>query len=259
MNTVETAEPTLLFDWGQPRPRQWTVLGFIGASLLLHALCFYIFQIVYRPTLVLLPPPARVGLITSGSEEGRTLLRWAEAEDPALASATMRPPDSRARALPKLQHIPSYVSEEPHLQEPPPLVVDLRPPSPQPPGPVPAQHRQVAANTATAATSIVFSEELADLGQAELPSTKFSAASKEQPESIRFRVAVGARGEIRFCFPLNSSGDAALDEQARKYLTLARFPARSTIDNAQLVWGIATVQWGNDLAPPAAKPTTTSP
>jgi hypothetical protein len=256
---TETAEPALLFNWSEPRPRQWTVLGFIGGSLLLHALCFYVFQIVYHPTLVLLPPPARVGLITSSSEEGRTLLRWAEAEDPALASATMRPPDSRARALPKLQHIPSYVSEEPHLQEPPPLMVDLRPPSAQPPGPVPRQPRQILANTATAPTSMVFSEELAALGPAELPSTKFSATSNEQPESIRFRVAAGPKGEIRFCFPLNSSGDAALDEQARRYLALARFPARSTIDNAQLVWGIATVQWGNDLAPPPVKPTTTSP
>jgi hypothetical protein len=145
------------------------------------------------------------------------------------------------------------------LQEPPPLLMDLRPPSPQPPGPVPMQPRQVAASAAAATTSIVFSEELAALGQAELPSTKFSATSNEQPESIRFRVAAGLHGEIRFCFPLNSSGDAALDEQARRYLMLARFPARSTIENAQLIWGIATVQWGNDLTPPPAKPTTTAP
>lgn len=254
---MNPAEPALLFDWGAPRPRQWKVLGFIGASLLLHALCFYIFQIVYRPTLVLLPPPARVGLITTSSEEGRTLLHWVEAEDPALASATMRPPDSRARALPKLQHIPSYLSEEPHLQEPPPLVVDLRPPSPQPPGPVPMPHRQVAPNTAGAPTSILFSEELAPLGPAEFPSMKFSAATNEQPESIRFRIAIGGYGEIRYCFALNSSGDAALDEQARKFLMLTRFSTRSTIDSAQLPWGIATVQWGNEVAHPPAKSTTT--
>jgi outer membrane biosynthesis protein TonB len=254
----ETAETPLIFNWDAPSSRQLTILAFIAASLVLHALCFYLFQIVYRPAIVLLPPPARVNLITSSSEEGRTLLRWIEAEDPALASATLRPPEARGRALPKLQHVPSYLSEEPQLREPPPLVVDLRPPSPQPPGPVPMQHRQVRPKATAVTTAIAFSEELRDFGAAEFPATKFSAATNEQPESIRFRIAVGRRGEVRYCFPVNSSGDAALDEQARKYLALTRFapgsPARDQTDQA-LIWGIATIEWGNDVAHPPATST----
>jgi hypothetical protein len=255
----ETAEAPLLFNWDAPHSRQLTILGFIGASLVLHALCFYVFQIVYRPALVLLPPPARVNLITSNSEEGRTLLRWIEAEDPALASATRRPPEVRGRALPKLQHVPSYMSEEPQLKEPPPLVVDLRPPSPQPPGPVSIQHRQVPPRAIVMTTAVAFSEELRDFGAPQFPSTKFSASSNEQPESVRFRIAVGPRGEVRYCFPLNSSGDASLDEQARKHLALTRFaPGSITRDGTDqtLVWGIATIEWGNDVAHPPATSTT---
>jgi hypothetical protein len=76
---------------------------------------------------------------------------------------------------------------------------------------------------------------------------------------------VNEKGEVRYCFLQSSSGDAALDEQARKYLALTRFPAirnspaparnaspsdagGSTV--ASLTWGIATLEWGNDLAPP---------
>ena len=267
----ETAEAPLLFNWDAPRSGQSTVLAFIAASLALHALCFYVFQIVYRPALVLLPPPARVSLITSDSEEGRTLLRWIEAEDPALASATLRPPEARGRALPRLQHVPSYTYEEPQLQEPPPLIVDLRPPSPQPPGPVPMQHRQVPSNATVMTTAVAFSEELRDFGVAAFPVTKFSAATNEQPESVRFRIAVSPRGEVRYCFPLNSSGDAALDEQARKHLALTRFTPGSTrtmeavvpaagetpaTTERSLTWGIATIEWGNDVAHPPAKSTT---
>ncbi|MGI8433070.1 MAG: hypothetical protein ACR2MW_12365, partial [Chthoniobacterales bacterium] len=60
--------------------------AFLLGSLLLHALCFYLFQIVYPVTVSLLPPPARVNLITADTDEGRLLLRWVEAENSALTS-----------------------------------------------------------------------------------------------------------------------------------------------------------------------------
>ena len=75
---------TLLFNWQPPRPRKLSIVMFVCASALVHAFCFYLFQIVYAPAVVLLPPPAKVSLITSSSEEGRTMLRWIDAEDPAL-------------------------------------------------------------------------------------------------------------------------------------------------------------------------------
>jgi hypothetical protein len=253
----------LLFNWEGPRRRKLAIAGFLIASVIAHAACFYVFQIVYPPTVSLLPPPARVSLISSVSEEGRTLLRWVEAEDPALASTTLPSPETRTYALPKVVHVPSYSGYEPALKQASPLVVDLSIPSAQPPASVPIVRTRTALAATKTPTSIMFSKEIENLGPASLPAMTFAASTGEPPESIRFHIGVGPRGDIRYCFPLNSSGDPALDEAARQYLALCRFPTRSTADTKTgdaLVWGTATIEWGNDVArPPAPAPTTTTP
>jgi hypothetical protein len=92
---------------------------------------------------------------------------------------------------------------------------------------------------------------------------KFAASTGELPAAARFRVGVGPTGEIRYCFPLTSSGDRSLDEQAREYLALCRFSPRassaqattaarsasSTQTDGNLVWGMATIAWGSDVEP----------
>jgi hypothetical protein len=251
------AEP-LLFSWEPPRRRRAAITAFLALSLIAHALCFYIFQIVYPTTVSLLPPPARVSVITSNSEEGRTLLRWIDAEDPALAFTTQRPPEARLHGLPKGEHIPSYLTVEPLLKQVPPPVVDLRMPSSQPPGVVPFVYRQTAPAISPKATSASFSKEFDAFGAPTLPDWSFAGSNDETPEAIRFRVAVSGRGEIRYCFPLNSSGDPALDEQARRYLTLCRFSQSSISDekvDLSLTWGLATIEWGNDVARSRQTPT----
>ena len=250
----------LLFSWEPPRRRRAAITAFLALSLIAHALCFYVFQIVYPTTISLLAPPARVSVITANSEEGRTLLRWIDAEDPALAFTTQRPAEARLRALPKVEHIPSYVAVEPSLKQVPPPVADLRIPSSQPAGAVQFVHRQIAPAISPRQTSASFSKELDAFGAPILPDRSFAASNVETPEAIRFRVAVSGRGEIRYCFPLNSSGDPALDEQVRRYLTLCRFsqsPMSGEKVDRSLTWGIATVEWGNDVAHPRRTPTST--
>src|SRR5207253_9813436 len=103
-------------------------------------------------------------------------------------------------------------------------------------------------------------KEFDGLGAANVAAPSFSASSNEPPDSVRFRVAVGVRGEIRYCLPLNSSGDPALDEQARHYLMLCRFSRRPTTgekSDQSLIWGIATIEWDTDVARPSGTPTTT--
>ncbi len=85
------AEFTPVFDWSPRRGRKLSLISFITASAVVHALCFYVFQVIYPPTVALLPPPARVTVISPNTDEGRLLLRWIEAEDPALSSTTQRP------------------------------------------------------------------------------------------------------------------------------------------------------------------------
>jgi outer membrane biosynthesis protein TonB len=252
--SAEVSASPLLFNWQPPRPRKLSIIAFLCGSLLLHGICFYLFQIVYAPAIVLLPPPAHVTLITADSEEGRSILRWVDAEDPALASATQRSPEWRQRALPKIQHIPSYVAEGPKLKEAPPLVIDTRPPSAHPPGPVPLPRAAPSPSFARVATRISFSDEVSSQGVPQMAPALFTASNHETPQAVRFRIAVGPDGEVRHCFQLNSSGDSALDEQARHQIVLTRFHSAhsATAGSDQPdVWGIATVEWGNDVRRPA--------
>lgn len=259
MNSVSTAAAPgpLLFQWDSPKGRRLAIAMFLVLSIVAHAFCFYVFQIVYPPTVALMPPPARVSLITDDTEEGRSLLRWIESEDPALAFATHRPPEGRFRALPKVAHIPSYLTRDPILKEVPPQVTDLRPPSINPPGPVPISRPPPPRDVGPIATTASFSEEFDALGPPVTPPAQFTASNNESAQSARFRVAVTAQGGIRHCFVIESSGDPALDEQARNYLTLCRFPSPSvqpSADNNSLVWGTATLDWGNDISRPPGPP-----
>lgn len=252
---AEAASP-LLFNWDSPRRRRVTIIICLIASLLGHVFCFYLFQIVYPTTVTILPPPVRVSLVSAATEEGKSLLRWIEAEDPALAFATQRPPDARLRALPKLEHVPSYLANEPVLQQIPPVGFDLHIPSAQAPGPVPVlRDNKPSQQPVVTPTTVVFSAELAGFGPPKFSPMQFTASNREPPEAVRFRVAVNPRGEVHYCLPMNSSGDPALDEQARRNVVLCRFTVRSTTAAPdELTWGVATVQWGNDIAPP--QPTT---
>jgi hypothetical protein len=249
-------QSSLLFSWDAPRQRNGAIAGFLLLSLVGHAACFYIFQIVYPPTAALLPPPARVSLINAGTEEGRTLLRWVDAEDPALAFTTRRPAEARGYALPRLEHIPSYFATQPALRPVPPLAADLSMPGSQPPGAVPMFQLPAPPLSQAIPTSVLFSQEIKKLGVPALPPVKFAASLRETPENLRFRVGINSRGEVRYCFPMNSSGDSALDEQARTWLALCRFPSRQTGD--ALTWGIATVQWGNEISFPQPASTTSA-
>jgi hypothetical protein len=256
----ELATKPLLFSWDSPRRRRAAFVAFLALSLLAHAGCFYIFQVVYPPTVTLLPPPARVALITPASEEGRTLLRWIDAEDPAVAFTTHRPPEARLRALPKVEHVPSYHAMEPLLKDLPPLEVDSRAPDSQPPDAVPFMRQKSGSVAGAIPTSVLFSSELDTFGVATLPPLKFVASTGETPEAIRFRVAVGTLGEMRYCFPMNSSGDPGLDEQARLFLMHCRFhkSAPDGKPDALLIWGMATIEWGSDISRPQTRPSGSS-
>jgi TonB family protein len=251
-------DPRLVFAWDQPGRRKWTIAGFLFGSFLFHAFCFYIFQIIYPPAVALLPPPGRVSLIAPNSEEGRVLLRWLEAEDPSLASTTQRPTDGRPLPLPTIQHAPSYLTREPALKEIPAAPSDLRLPSAQPPVAVERPRPQIVGAPKIVPTALRFSPELEALGSIQSPELKFTASGHESPEVAQFRIAVNELGEVRSCFLEKSSGDAALNEQARKYLALCRFsPIRnpqSAIRN-DLTWGLVTVEWGNDIVLPPSTST----
>ncbi|PYI91466.1 MAG: hypothetical protein DME97_14385 [Verrucomicrobia bacterium] len=253
MNVPSTAANDLVFGWEKPGRGKWTLSGFLLASLGLHAFGFYLFQIVYPPAVALLPPPGRVSLIAPDTDEGRQLLRWLEAEDPALASTTQPAPDTKALVLPTIQHAPSYLGRQPVLKDLPPPPPALQIPSARPPAAVEKPSTPAQIITKPVSTVIRFSPELDSLITPQTPELKFSASGRDSPETARFLIAVNEKGEVRHCFLQSSSGDAALDQQARKYLALTRFPAIRNSPSSilgSLTWGTAILEWGNDLAPP---------
>jgi TonB family protein len=248
------SESDLVFVWDQPPRRRLKLAGFLAGSFLLHALCFYLFQIIYPPAVALLPPPGRVTVIAPNTEEGRVLLRWLEAEDPALASTTQPPADGNSLTMPTIQHAPSYLTRQPALRDMPPSPTDPAVPSAQPPGPVPRPPGPPQRAATVTPTAVRLSVELETLGTLQSPQTKFTASGHESAQPAQFRLAVDEKGTVRYCFIERSSGDAALDEQARKYLTLSRFSPRGPAIEIRkdLVWGTADIEWGNDVALPSA-------
>ena len=259
---VSERESSLVFVWDQPGRRRLAITGFVLASLVLHAMCFYIFQIIYPPAVALLPPPGRATIIAPNSDEGRVLLRWLEAEDPALASTTQPPAGGKSLAMPTIQHAPSYLARQPALREIPPLPPDPAVPSGQPPAPIapPRAPNQMVAKITP--TMVRLSPELEAPDSLPRPEMKFTASRHELPQAGQFRIAVDETGAVRYCFVTRSSGDAALDEQARQYLALYRIsvprsPASETRD--RFVWGTATVEWGNDIAAPSSPAKSVAP
>lgn len=263
MNLPSASADDLLFGWEKRGRGKWTLSGFLLGSLLVHAFGFYLFQIIYPPAVTLLPPPGRVTLIAPNSDEGRQLLRWVEAEDPALASNTQVPPEAKALVLPTIQHAPSYLGRQPALKDLPPAPPALQIPSARPPAPVESVSNPGAPTVTAIPTMVRFSGGLDSLIPPQTPELKFAASSRDAPESARFLLGVNEKGEVRHCFLQHSSGDAVLDEQARKYLAATRFLSFRNAPPASspsLTWGTATLEWGNDITPaPAVSPSPSAP
>lgn len=245
---MNAAEP-LVFSWAPPRRRARALIVFLIASAVLHAVGFYLFQIVYPPTVTLIPPPARVGVISPDNAESLTFLRWIESEDPALTTTTQRPPETKSFSLPILEHRPSYADYEPQLRRLPEVIPNLTVPSSVALGPPPVPRLRANTNVAVRQTVATFADTSPELGAPSLPAFAFQISRPDAPANARFRVAISRAGIVQHCFLIESSGDAALDEQARSFLLCCRFPSSAGDDSGTLFWTVATILWGNDVAP----------
>lgn len=254
MQAYAQPQGSLLFHWERPRPRRLAILGFIGASLGLHALCFYLFQVIYPPAISLLPPPARVSLIAPTNPDARSFLAWVNAEDPALASQTLRPSGAREYQLPKLEHVPSYLTTPPQLKSLPAETVTPSEPAAMPPAPVEMTTASPPPPAVAISSAIHFSESLGGR-EINVPALSFHASSREAPQTALFRIAVDENGVVRYTLLAQSSGDSTLDEEARRYLALSRFAPAEHSPNEQLTWATATIDFGTDVVlPPATEP-----
>ncbi|MDR3401460.1 MAG: hypothetical protein P4L99_03090 [Chthoniobacter sp.] len=233
-------------DSGFPYLLFFCVLG----SLLAHAGTFFLFQVVY-PQRVTIPQPApHVSLLTPSSPENIALLRWIEAEDPALVANDnpVAPP-----GLVDVQYHPSFASPRtaplgaPVEAAPavrfPPAVDTLSPtsrsqPAPRTPAAIPAQ-----------GTSIVYSGTLSDRSLTKNPplATPYRASAPAEPTTLL--IGVDGQGAVRFSIVQHPSGDQGLDEMAAAHLKNVTFAA----SEAPITWGFATFSWGGDAYASASK------
>jgi hypothetical protein len=233
---------------------QWTLLGFILLSACVHAFGFYIFQTIYPPAGPVPPPPIEVGLLTPGTPEADAVLRWIDAEDPALAAEPRKAPVPGLMSLP---YNPSYATV--HAQ--PAMASPAAEALPYPSGASGLDLVEMAAAhamaspppPAPAATALSFSGGIKDGAEETLPSLDgLHEADLGALQPARFLMGVSDEGEVRYVFLQESSGDKSLDADASRVLEKVRFHPRGEA----LTWGFATFYWGSGVyAPPAAAET----
>lgn len=244
----QEAGPALVFTGHEGGLIPWTLLGFVLLSAFLHLFGFYVFQTVYPPAGHVAPPPPQVSLLTPGTPEADALLRWVDAADPALIAQPRRAPIPGLQELP---YVPSYAT----VRARPVLVGPKQQPIPFPAGVSGLELVKLAlprpprpeARPEKPPTTLTFSGDL----RGERPGATVATLHAAQPGNLRparFLLGVSDRGEVRFVFLQESSGDKQLDADAGRALAqaqLAHLPA-------PLTWGFATFSWGAEAyAPPA--------
>ncbi len=232
----------LTFHWPDSRHVSFALPAFIVLSLFAHAVSFYIFQITYPPSAYIAPPPAQVSLLTANSPENESLLRWIEAEDPAIAA---KPPEVVPENLLTLDYKPSFTQVRAQPKTIPEAPQNFAyPPARSPLALIESAlpHEAVAEPAQTALhTTIHFSGALENRNVTKpMPLEFHSSATELQP--ARFLIGVSGRGEVRYVFLQASSGDKAIDEQAESQLRKSEFSNASEA----IIWGMATFSWGAD-------------
>jgi hypothetical protein len=243
----------LLFSW---EPGKWLpgwLWLFVPVSALAHAASFFLFRVVYpnHPSLPSTPP--RVVLLNNSLPEHAPLLQWIDTHNPAL----MAPPSADSAQLPLAApaYRPSFQSihtepaqppgESPAEATPPlfsPLKL-LRTAPPQSQQPVPARRPNP--------TRVQLSTELQRRATG-VPAKLASLSPARPMPSPRFLLGVTDGGAVRFIFLQSSSGEDALDQAAAESLLQIAFQPAPTA----VLWGFATVEWGDPAAQGPKLPTT---
>ncbi len=246
MRPPAPADSALVFDWEKPHGLFSWLPIFVFISVFAHAGTFFLFQVIYPERATIPPAPPEISVLLP-SEENQPLVRWIEAENPALIG-TAQPPVPPG--LVKAEYRPSYdvIRTAPRgLAEPPlpsgypsdqsPLDI-IRSAEPKAIPPSPAQDPQPI--------TLDFSSEISARAPAQKPPLNFTK-SPIPLAPARFLIGVTDRGEARFVFPQQSSGDPAIDTEAAAIFTHLAFSP----NERPITWGFATFHWGDAAYSPA--------
>lgn len=244
----EEPATSMTFEWKERDGSSWWLAALIFLSFLLHSAAFFLFQ--GRNRIATRPPGSApsVQLLTafapdgSRSLENEALLQWIDTQDPALIAkiASVEPKGLlHVRYKPSfetMRTLPLGVPDEQTTNEFPPA----RDPLALIRGAMPRAATQPTA-LAPQSTRVAISETLAPRTPADLRMLPRSKANKTvEPTTVL--AGVSGKGEARFAFLHQRSGDAALDAEAAAFVRTIRFIPSDT----NLHWGTITFHWGDD-------------
>lgn len=239
----------LTFRWPE-RTASLLLPALFLLSVAVHGLALFVFQVVYPPAVASAPPPAQVTFLSPGTPQGDALLRWVAVQDPARAA---RAEGAAPAPLGEIGYTFSYAAAQT-----PPREAE----APREPAPFPAAHNLLDFTPGTAAaepgnasrwgvpSGLRLSETLRTRESAG-PSAPLRLRLKSTANNLRatiFLVAVGDRGEVRYCFLHASCGDRDMDTQGEALLRGHTF----TVSETPLEWGFAAFTWGADAYAPAS-------
>jgi len=250
-DTAHAGHHRLIFRWPE-RSASFVLPVVFLLSVLVHAITFYVFQVVYPPTVSIAPPPAQVTLLTPSTPQNEALLRWVDSQDPAIAGAVKA---VVPQGLGEIAYVPSYANAHTH---PVPIADSTAPVDYLPAHDPLAITAPVTAPKTIPRTqvrsSLLFSRSLRDRTPPQLPAMTFPVKATLGLQHTVFLIAVSDRGEVRYTFLQRSSGDRNIDTVAENALTQCDF-AKS---DAPLTWGYAIFNWGAEAyAAPTPTPATT--
>jgi len=236
----------LIFRWPE-RSASFVLPSLFLASVAAHALTFYVFQVVYPTTVSIAPPPTQVTLLTPSSPENKALLRWVDGQDPA---ATARLQEATPPNLGEVHYSPSYAAVHtlPELAENSPETISFPPAQDSLALITPATIRPDSPRTVVH-SSLTLSEALEARDAAQSKAVVPCSRSSTSLQPTTFLIGISDRGELRYCFLQDGSGDSAIDREGEE--VLRRHAFKRTDSPTPIAWGFATFVWGAEaFAPP---------
>lgn len=242
------SEPDLTFQGPVEKGFPFVLFLCVAGSLFAHTATFFLFQVVYPQRVTILQPAPHVSLITPSSPENIALLRWVEAEDPALIARdnAVTPP-----ALAQVQYRPSFMTPRgTPAGAPVERVKDVAfPPAMDrievtPPG----AGLAAAVSPMPSVSTMRFAGALAGRSLTKNPPLPAPRLAADPVQPTVLLIGVDAQGEIRFPVLQAPCGNSDLDNLAIEHLRQINFaPADEAI-----TWGHVTFAWGADAYSEAA-------
>ncbi len=246
-----TTEPGLTFRWQKNRGVFSWLPWFLSLSLAAHFGTFFLFRVVYTEPVSIPPPAPQVFILSATNPEHAALLQWIDDEDPALVAslpAKEPPPLYTASYRPSFDTIRTEPIAALHSQTPSVHEFQVRSPHELLRDADPSAIKADSLKKPQP-TRLSFSGEL----QARVltRAAAFTGSKSTEPlQQARFLIGVSDRGEVRYWFLQESSGNTRIDNEASAHLVSLSFEPAA----APVVWGFATFAWGDEIYSGAAQP-----